>query len=187
MRSTRRHRKSAQRGALMMATLGALALAAAPAASATATYTLSGSGNNGLPFSPDSNTRDATVDATRTGTVVGGTLETAGREESPGLFDLFSGSVTCMKVELKGKRVVVGAFGRVHLEGQPDLPGKYAQILTVEFGSFENPVQEKFSSRFAILGGSGQGERSLTPPSCSKASFKQTSGWGGFELRKTAG
>ena len=136
------------------------------------TVTLSGNGGNG--HSPDSNDADAYVSATLSKRIASGSLDTFGRDERV-LYRWFhfTGTVTCMDVD--GKHVTVGAFGTTRLEGggQPEeqLPGTYAQVLTVEFGEIEEPGHEfpVFRSySFGMLGEANQGVQSNAPPNCNK-------------------
>jgi hypothetical protein len=148
------------------------ALASAP------TVTLSGTDNDGR--SPDSTDHIAVVSATLSKGVASGSLSThlkatPGRSFSP--FVVFEGNVTCMDVD--GKRVTVGAFGTDRLSGHFSEaekefqvpPGTYAQVLTVEFGTFPlyHTVPERFATNsFGVLGEHGEGLRSDTPPNCNK-------------------
>ena len=126
-------------------TLAALGFGGAAAAlAALPTVTLSGEGRNGS--SPDSITASADVNATLSGGLASGTLNTSGR--AGGFHETwvaFNGNVTCMVVE--GKQVTVGALGTasrgpVAGPGATKLPGSYAQLLTVEFGEFKDPYLE---------------------------------------------
>ncbi len=159
--------------ATMLAVLAphGVALAAAPS------VTLSGAATDGT--TPDGDRHRVTgVRATSSGGVAGGYLETEGKAgDVGGPYDGFSGSVTCMVVE--GDQITVGALGSAwHLaeaEGaqREQLPGSYAQLLTVRFGDvFVNETGEPpVHSAFGLLGGDDQGVESSTPPDCSAASF----------------
>jgi hypothetical protein len=146
----------------------------ASAALASTTYTLSGSGNNGGRPSPDSETRFVSVHATLSRGVAHGTLETGGNlDGSGGPFYEFAGHVTCMKVFDKKHKVTVGAHGTVSFAGTV-LPGKYAQILTVEFGTFESLEPEGETITYTdSFGASEKGVKSSKPPTCSGASFSE--------------
>ena len=139
------------------------------------TVTLSGNGGNG--HSPDSNDADAHVSATLSKRIASGSLETLGRDESGVAYRWFdfTGSVTCMDVD--GTHVTVGAFGTTSLVGggvpNEQLPGTYAQVLTVEFGEIEepgrNPLYPVFRpDSFGMLGEAHQGVQSNAPPNCNK-------------------
>jgi len=179
-------------------TLAAMGWAGASVALASpTTYTLSGSGGNGGPFSPDSNTIDASVDASLTRHVAAGSLETSGRPGGgpEGTVYVFNGSVTCMLVEKRGERVIVGAFGTVEVEPplfekRHKLPGKYAQVLTVEFGEFTDPEEPTrlLTDSFGVLGTHEEGLKSTEPPTCRGAKFTHQilpTGSGVFELMLT--
>jgi hypothetical protein len=138
-------------------------------------YSLTGTNSNAQFMSPDSLTREVTVHAYGPGDggFAFGSLETSGRDLSPGNFSDFSGHVTCMKViRLHHGRfdVIVGAFGTVSPEALPTLPGKYAEILTVEIGSFTS-LTGPASDTFGLIGANGEGLPSAWPPSCKRASF----------------
>jgi len=159
--------------------------------SGATTYTLSGAAANGCCNDPQTNTRNVGVIATLSRGRASGSLETSGKAFGPS--QRFHGEVTCMRIEKKESRVVVGAFGTVS-EGERTLPGKYDQILTVKLGIFERyeegPGGKKLflTDTFRILGGDGQGVPSARPPSCSRASFAHQllPGLGGeMQLRKT--
>jgi len=140
------------------------------------TVTISGTAKAGT--TPDSNDANASVNATLSGGVASGSLSTYGNEGgflAPG--GTFEGKVTCMVVS--GARVTVGAFGIATREApggsEETLPGKYAQLLTVEFGSFPNTVVEggsPFPDSFGGLGPRFEGVSASAAPKCSKGSFK---------------
>jgi len=138
-------------------------------------YSLTGTNSNQQFMSPDSLTREVTVHAVGTGDggFAVGSLDTSGRDLVPGNFSNFTGHVTCMKVvRLHHGRfdVIVGAFGTVSPEAGPTLPGKYAETLTVEIGSFVSPTGPA-SDTFGLVGANGEGVPSNWPPSCRYASF----------------
>jgi len=95
------------------------------------------------------------------------------------VFHIFEGTVTCMLN--RGKRVRVGALGRVSLEAEfgpeprrQELPGTYAQVLTVEFGEFANPFEahgRPLTESFGTLGELHEVLPSEGPPICSQGSF----------------
>ena len=140
------------------------------------TVTLSGNGGNG--HSPDSNDANAYVSATLSKRIASGSLDTFGRDERVAYrWFHFTGSVTCMDVD--GKHVTVGAFGTTRLEGggrpEEQLPGTYAQVLTVEFGEFIEsappgwpPQFPNQTYTFGMLGEANQGVQGNVPPNCNK-------------------
>jgi len=135
--------------------------------------------------------KTARVDATLSNGVATGTLSTDGVIESEDNPNAFSGDVTCMVVQ--GNRVVVGALGRAYenlnefLFLQPgqslppgifELPGRYAQVLVVEFGQFKVPrplpkeeEEEKAASYTfeAQFGRASEGVPSDIPPNCNSS------------------
>jgi hypothetical protein len=129
------------------------------------TVTLSGQGSDG--FSPDSQTHTVIVNATSTNGVTTGTLFTQGRTGNAAVFNHFEGNVTCMVVD--GNRVVVGALGVATEEIFGSIvqkPGKYAQVLTVEFGSFPEAGKIYTDSWDAQFGEFAEGTAQATPPNC---------------------
>jgi hypothetical protein len=161
---------------LAVAVLAALAphgvaLATAPS------VTLSGAATDGT--TPDGDRDRVTgVRATLSGGVAGGYLETEGKAgDVGGPYDGFSGTVSCMLVE--GDQITVGALGSAWHLGEAEgaqreqLPGSYAQLLTVRFGDFFvlEPGESPVPSAFGLLGSDDQGIESSTPPDCSTASF----------------
>src|ERR1700683_4188686 len=94
---------------VVLLTLAALGFGGAPAALASPpTVTLSGEGRDG--YSPDSTNASAGVNATLSGGLASGSLETGGKVgDFGGTWFAFRGNVTCMVVE--GNQVTVGAFG----------------------------------------------------------------------------
>jgi hypothetical protein len=153
-----------------------LCVSAAGASTANAKVTLSGYGVDG--DSPDSTCDQMSVSAVRAKHVLAGTLETIGDVKcgSPGDFHIFAGSVTCMKIN--HDRVTVGAFGTAEDEyfgTKTKLPGTYAQLLTIEFGSFPNAMggAEPYTFSFGMLGPADEGIESSSPPSCKHASFSK--------------
>jgi hypothetical protein len=166
---------------LALTAAGVLALAGAGTAlAAPTTYTLSGEGSDSFAFDPDSFTLGVTVDASLTKKVASGKLETHSRPmggPENNEFE-FSGSVSCMKIEKKGTRVVVGAYGTVFEDTvvQPEshkLTGKYAQVLTVEFGNFKDPDEptQTVTDSFGVVGENLDGIKSTEAPNCKKANF----------------
>jgi hypothetical protein len=95
------------------------------------------------------------------------------------VFHIFEGTVTCMLN--RGKRVRVGALGRVSLEAEfgpeprrQELPGTYAQVLTVEFGESANPFEahgRPLTESFGTLGELHEVLPSEGPPICSQGAF----------------
>jgi hypothetical protein len=180
---------------VLMLALTTVAPAGALAAAKPVTYTLGGSGSDGFPYSPDSYTRAAEVGAVSKGRLIRGMLETVGNPPGPGGSNhpvRFSGHVTCMTVSDEGRRVAVGAYGSVtrRHEKLERLPGKYAQILTVEFGEFPNVLEPSspLTDTFGVLGAEGEGIKSTSRPNCANATFTaQDTNWtsrlgGGFSL-----
>jgi hypothetical protein len=150
------------------------------------TMTLSGFAASGV--SPDSfGLSTITASATKTGSVVGGTLETGGRTGGPGdgsHFE-FTGKVNCM-VMSKGL-MFVGAFGTVafHEEIGPTeniipVAGTYMQVAEVQFVNYkisepggEFTVRHEFSS----LGEHHEGLPSKVKPRCQEwLSLRSNSG-----------
>jgi hypothetical protein len=168
----------------LVALLAPLA-AAGPASAKTTKYTLVGGGNNAPSFLPGAPREVLKVHATSAGSRVSGRLETQGNppKAQNGQAATFNGHVTCMLVSDNGLRVVVGAYGtaKTSLMGKhKSLPGKYAQLLTLEFGSFGEPFGEPITYTFAVLGSEGEGLPSTSPPQCATASFaKQEDGLSG--------
>jgi hypothetical protein len=148
---------------------------AATAPAANAKTTLSGYGADGL--SPDSTCDTMRVSVTRTKGVLDGTLETIGNIACGGPGDdnnRFVGTVTCMKIH--HERVTVGAFGTAENEyfgTKTKLHGKYAQVLTIEFGSFPSLMEggEPYTFSFGMVGEHDEGLKSSSPSSCKHASF----------------
>jgi hypothetical protein len=159
----------------------AMFLAAGPAGTALASHgpvTLDGSLNTGE--TPDSDFASViSIDATLANGVASGTLTTDGR--TGGIENLshneFTGDVTCMIA--KGKRVIVGAFGKATLhEEEPvfpfketitPFPGTYMQVAVIESTDYtegtpggEVTVRHKFQS----LGEHHEGIASSTAPDC---------------------
>jgi hypothetical protein len=162
----------------------ATGLGATEALAAPPSVTLSGTGLDGSPSSSDDKTDFASVNATLSQGVATGTLETAGKKgDVYGTWYVFEGNVTCMVVH--GTHVKVGAFGTVwrgpsREPGAPreQLPGTYAQVLSVEFGEFsraeefQNPPPP-LTDTFGMVGENNRGLPSSTPPSCTAlGSFK---------------
>jgi hypothetical protein len=140
-----------------------LGLACAPTALASApSVTLSGRAGDG--FTPDSNRNDAEVSATFSEGVASGSLSTESHEEFKG-GPAFTGKVTC--VAINGNRVLVGAFGKAY-GTSGELPGTYAQVLTLKFGKFRSPSGgQPLTESFGMLGRYDEGLESNTPPNCS--------------------
>jgi hypothetical protein len=140
---------------------------------------LSGRGADGSPLSPDSHRNTVVVNARLRNGLARGTLETNGRPAGgpAGTFYSFSGRVTCMTVKRGGRRVVVGALGSFFMSpggGEPHKqPGKYVQVLTVEFGFFANPVEpaNPVTYTFGVLGARDEGLPSNVAPNCGRAAF----------------
>jgi hypothetical protein len=155
--------------ALALGAGGGSALASPPS------LTLSGEAFSGI--TPDSfGFSTIAVSATKTGSVVGGTLETGGR--TGGVDDTshyeFTGTVNCMLMS-KG-HMIVGAFGTVAFVEEVGAtkniipqPGTYMQVAEIQFVNYKEfgPGGE-FTVRheFGSLGEHHQGELSTVKPKC---------------------
>jgi hypothetical protein len=183
---SRVHHAWPRRLLFVLAMLTAVSLLVLPSsASAASPPSVTLSGNLNQDWTADSGgVAKVEVNATTTGGQASGSLYTSGAVEShfEGPWYHFFGEVTCMVVS--GNRVTVGAFGNVTYEdntGPTELPGTYANILTVEYGSYEEPGYSPppFTARFHILGKENRGYESATPPDCASASFENLSlSWG---------
>jgi hypothetical protein len=155
--------------ALTVVAGGGSALASPP------TLTLSGAAANG--GTPDSyGISTIKVSATKTGSLVGGTLETGGRTGGIGNFSHyeFSGKVTCM-VMSKG-RMFVGAFGTAAFHEEKEgteniipLAGTYMQVAEVQFVNYkETGPGGEFTVRheYGSLGEHHRGLSSKVKPKC---------------------
>lgn len=161
-----------------LVTVVALCATAGAAWAAPEPVSISGEAND-RGVSPESFVQETSVTATLDGSVASGALKTeakVGSDLSGHIYN-FDGEVTC--VLDRGKRVTIGAFGTVTkspLMGPPEettLEGKYAQLLTIEFGEFVNPRQGKPPLTFSYgLLHPDYGVPSASPPSCAHASFK---------------
>jgi hypothetical protein len=159
----------------------AMFLAAGPAGTALAAHgpiTLDGSLTTG--DTPDSfGASEVSVDATLADGVASGTLTTEGRTGGVGNFshNEFTGDVTCMIA--KGKRVIVGAFGKAIRDEEEGVfpfketitpfPGNYMQVAVIESTDYtegtpggEVTVRHKFQS----LGEHHVGIASSVAPDC---------------------
>jgi hypothetical protein len=150
-----------------------MAIGSAAAYAAPPSVTVSGGAMNGA--SPDSTGFSQVYpDATLTGTVASGTLETRGRYGgiTNDSYYAFTGKVTCMV--LRGNRVFVGALGSAskHEEFQSpagevvtSLPGSYMQVMELEFGHFAE-YGERSNHAFETLGTHHEGVPATAPPKC---------------------
>jgi hypothetical protein len=139
------------------------------------TITLRGAGSDEPPGDPDGDRDNVSVSATFSNGIATGTMRTEGRrkEGPPGLFNYFEGNVTCMVVQ--GNRVVVGALGEAFEQEEQNFarfaqkPGTYAQVLTVEFGTFmgfEGVATDSWDAQFGTF---DEGTPAATPPDCGVA------------------
>lgn len=146
-----------------VAVVMAAALWAATPAGAQ-TVTLTGGGANNNPATVHTSIY-VTVDASLNAGIPSGTLETSGREGSylgGGWWYTFTGTVT--KMRIVGHRAIVWAWGTVERmqTGGPEhmvLPGSYAQVLSVKYGSFMSPFENEppLPDEFGVLGQAEQG------------------------------
>jgi hypothetical protein len=175
--------RSILRLTVLLGAIGIFTLSAVtPALASPPSVTLSGSVTDFL-GSPASDTFDAHYEATLSGGVAGGILNTNRRhgDELNGVRYNFKGSVTCM-ID-RGSKFVLGALGTVTAEpsnGPPhELTGTYAQLFTIEYGEWANDEEEfgsPFPSRYGgMLGPNGEGVPSTTGPDCTSAKFRQPS------------
>lgn len=151
-----------------------------PALAAAPSMTLTGSAQTG--FTPDSFGHRVSVDASLSGAVASGSLNT--EEHTGGILGgdvgFESTQVTCMVVS--GTRVVVGALGRAWKQPNPDpssreeLRGEYVQFLDVDFGRFSpekvplmpphSPIEFSYGG---LIGAHKEGVPSSEAPSCATA------------------
>ena len=169
-------------GAVMLA-CAAAASPAALALSPASTTLRGGAGDGG---SPDSaGLSQVYPDATLTGKVASGTLETDGRYGGVGngSYYAFNGHVTCMLVI--GNRVIIGALGTAskhqegYMEGVTPLPGSYMQVAEIEFGHFfSGGIAGNIRSNHAFqsLGPYHEGEPGSVAPSCRTYATKMRGG-----------
>jgi hypothetical protein len=167
------------------AVMGLLALVVAPAWAIDQPISLIG-GDGIHPSDAESFVLNSRVEATLDEKLASGSLEVESKVQEMGIWHYrFRGEVTCMHIE--GKRVTVGAFGTVvkFPIGPPPvetpLEGKYADVLTVEFGTFPPyiPGGRAPTDDFAFLEPL-YGVPASEPPSCAHASFEdQWPGYGG--------